>query len=352
MKKIWHKTKSKYCLVGIIVLLVIFAIAISGCGQASDGTPQSGQSHEEGEPAATEQIYEDDELIKTGPPAKALNITADPCDDPVKTENAIATINGVLSRFPAELPGIACIEGIYVCEGLTSIGIPVPAASVRTDGGTIVYVDASAPRRIDASFTHELFHAIELSNLLDEEAWARINPYETYLIDTASPGEIVRYVPNMTPAFEPGFASDYARFSPMEDRAELFTLLYSSRGLSPKERAALLSDPFLAEKIAFLKDYLNAAGLAPECMGDNLSSAENASCFLSAYTLSKPELARMGPGEAYPPANTKAGQLLADSGFEKDGIKMLYDYADGYSRVYAPASALTPIEGETVIIEL
>ncbi|MCL1896436.1 MAG: hypothetical protein FWG03_07820, partial [Clostridiales bacterium] len=60
--------------------------------------------------------------------------------------------------------------------------------------------------------------------------------------------------------------------------------------------------------------------------------------------------ARTGPGEAYPAANLIAGQLLADSGMEKDGLKMLYD--EDFRRVYAPGPALGPIEGETVEIVL
>jgi len=320
-----------------IVLLLVITIALAGCGNEK-GMPV------QGEPPAGSTA-----LIQTGELPEARNIAACVCDDPVKAKAATAIAEGVLSRFPPGLQEIAGIDGIYICEGLTSLVIPVPAASVQKNGKTTVYVDASAPRRIDVSLTHELFHAIEFKNPLDEEAWAQINPYESYPFDTASPGEIIRYVPNMTPAFEPGFVSDYARFSGMEDRAEIFSALYSGRALSAKERTAMLSDPFLMKKITFLKDYLDTVGLTAADMKDNLFS-EKTSYLCRAYTLRKPELARTGPSEAYPGAGMRAGQLLADSGFEKDGIKMLYNTSDR-TRVYAPAAALELIEDETVKIE-
>jgi len=321
-----------------IALLLVITITLAGCG------------NEKGIPAQGEQPAESTALIQTEQVPEARNITAGVCDDPVKTEAATAIAEGVLSRFPPGLQEIAGIDSIYICEGLTSLDMPVPAASIHINEKTSVYVDASAPRRIDVSLTHELFHAIEFKKPLDEEVWAQIYPYESYPFDTASPGEIIRYVPNMIPAFEPGFVSDYARFSGMEDRAELFSVLYSGRGLSAKERTALLSDPFLMEKITFLKDYLDTVGLTAADMKDNLFS-EKTSCFCKAYTLTNPELARTGPSEAYPGAGLRAGQLLADSGFDKDGIKMLYNTSDR-TRVYAPAAALELIEDETVKIEL
>jgi len=255
-----------------------------------------------------------------------------------------------LSRFQTGLLTSAGIEAIYICEGLTSFDIPVPAASIRSEGKTYIYVDASAPRRIDVSFTHELFHAFEFKHPVNEGAWAQINPYESYPFDTAEPGEIIPYTPNMTPAFEPGFVSDYARFSGMEDRAELFSVLYSGRNLSAKERTAMLCDLFLMEKIEFIKDYMKSTGLVTEDMDDNLFKETYYSC--RAYSLVNPEFAYEGPGKPYPAANLKAGQLLADSGFEKDGFKMLYDCAGGYKRVYAPPSAIEPLDDERVTIIL
>jgi len=273
--------------------------------------------------------------VRTGPVPDARNIEASACADPT---TAIEIIDTVLSRFQAELSAYTDIEAVYICEDLFSIGVKVPAASTRVNGKTVIYVDAGASRKVGVSFTHELFHALEFSNPVDEDAWARINPYETYPFETASPGEIIRYNPNMIPAFEPGFVTDYARFSAMEDRAELFTILYSDRELSAKERAALLSDPFLMEKVAFLKEYLSAIGFD---IDDNLLSVEtNYSC--RSYKLLDPELVLTGPSGVYPKANVKAGQLLADSGFESDGIKMLYD--EDLQRVYAPLSALEPLD--------
>ena len=304
---------------------------------AGDGTAAAG-----GIPVLTERIPE------------ARNIEARACGDPAKTGAAMAILDTAVSRFPQGLQARAGIEAIFICEGLTSFGIPVPAASARIEGKTCVYVDASAPRRIDVSFTHELFHAIEFERPVDADAWAQINPLETYPFDTAQPGEVFRYNPNMIPAFEPGFVSDYARFSGMEDRAELFAALYSGRALSASERTAMLSDAFLTEKIAFLKEYLDKAGLATKGLRDNLYPGEpdETRCFCRAFALLKPELARTGPDEAYPRAGLEAGQLLADSGFEKDGLRMLYDCTGGLSRVYAPPSALEPLDGETFEIVL
>ena len=292
-------------MVRIIVFLTVLMISLSGCGTAE----------------------------KT-PLQRSQYIEANVCEAP---RMAKAITEEVLARFDPDLQKIAGIEEIYICEDLKCRGVPVPAAAAIIDGKTVIYVDARAPLKIDVSFTHELFHAIEFNNPVDEEAWANINPFESYPFDTASPDEVVRYTPNMTPAFEPGFVSDYARFSGMEDRAELFTALYSGRELRPKERAALMSDPFLMKKIAFLKGYLKDAGLGGD-MKDNLFVETNFTCNL--YKLTQPELARTGPNENYPAANLEAGHTLADSGFEKDGIKMLFDCDSGFRRVYAPPEAL------------
>jgi len=331
----------------MLALIVISAIALAGCTAAADNTAARTEQASEAQgygaagdiPILTERIPE------------ARNVEARACADPAKTETAAAILDGTISGFPPGLPACAGIGAIFICEGLTSFGIPVPAASARIDGKTCVYVDASEPRRIDVSFTHELFHAIEFEHPVDADAWARINPLETYPFDTASPGEVFRYNPNMIPAFEPGFVSDYARFSGMEDRAELFSALYSGRALSASERTAILSDAFLMEKIEFLKGFLDAAGLDTEGMSDNLY-LEETRFFCRAFALRKPELAHAGPGEGYPLAGLEAGHTLAYSGFEKDGLKMLYDCSDGLSRVYAPPSALEPLDGETFEIVL
>jgi len=299
----------------LTILMIVLVAVLSGCS-AEDKTPLP----------------------------KAQYIEANVCVTP---RAATAITEGVMERFQPGLKEIAGIEEIKICEDLTFRGIPVPAAAINSDGKTVIYVDARAPLKIDVSFTHELFHAIEFQYPVDEDAWAQINPYESYMSDTASPGEIVRYTPNMTPAFEPGFVSDYARFSGMEDRAELFTALYSGRELRPKERAALMSDTYLLKKITFLKGYLENAGLV--CgLEDNLFLETNFTCSL--YKLTRPELVRTGPTEAYPPAKLIAGQVLADSGFEKDGIKMLYDCESGFRRVYAPPSALEPLESTTLCV--
>ena len=350
----------------LLFFLIVMATALSCCGTAGNVTARAGDTPAQADdipgaadtpaqagteagssgdtPAQAESIP-----IRTGPVPEARDIVARACEGPAKAEAARAIMDSAISRFPPALPHCAGIEAVYICEGLASRGVPVPAASTRIEGKAFIFVDAGAPRRIDVSFTHELFHALEFKNPVDDEAWARINPYESYLRDTASPGETVRYAPNMAPAFEPGFVSDYARFSAAEDRAEIFSMLYSGRALGAKERTAMLSDPFLLEKIAFIKKHLDVAGLGTEDMEDNLFSAETR-YFCRAFELADPGLARTGPGEAYPPAGLEAGQLLADSGMEKDGLKMLYD--TGFSRVYAPLSALAPIEGETLEIAL
>lgn len=352
-------------------MLLAAAIALAGCGAAgnarfqADGPPaqaEGAQIQADGAPARTADAAPGALDMETGAIPGVRGIEAQACEDPAMAEAAMAIIDGVVSRFPPGLSECAGIDAVYICEGLTSHGVPVPAASARIEGRTCVYVDAGAPRRIDVSFTHELFHAIEFGHPVDEGAWARINPYESYLRDTAQPGETVRYSPNTAPAFEPGFVSDYARFSAAEDRAELFSALYSGRGLSVKERAAMRSDPFLMEKIAFLKGYLDIAGLDTGGMRDNLFSVETR-CFCNAYTLAKPGLAMTGPTGAYPAANLEAGQLLAGSGIEKDGVRMLYCagngndgdrmlFGAGLSRVYAPQEALEPAEGVTIEIAL
>jgi len=376
----------KRVIIVILVLLMVFALTANeatGDRPDSASAPDSGSasgsdSASDSSPApdpAPDQASDRDRLrVLTGPIPEARNIEAAPCADPAKAEAAKDIIGECVSRFPPGFPERAGIDAVYLCEGLKSIGVPSPAASARIDGRTAVFVDAGSPRRIDVSFTHELFHAVEFKYPVDEEEWARINPYETYLRDEASPGDIVRYVPNMTPAFEPGFVSDYARFSGMEDRAELFSALYSGRKPGARERTAMLSDPFLMEKISFLKNHLDKAGLDTKGMRDNLFPGESGGseefgkagesggseefgesgesgetrCFCRAFTLTDPGLARKGPSDAYPGANLKAGELLADSGFEKNGIKMLYD--SGFARVYAPLSALEPLDGETVEI--
>jgi hypothetical protein len=66
---------------------------------------------------------------------------------------------------------------------------------------------------------------------------------------------------------------------------------------------------------------------------------------LNVYKLTDPGLALAGPGGAYPSGNLKAGDKLAYSGFEKNGLKMLY--TENFSRVYVPAEAVELIEGET-----
>jgi len=269
---------------------------------------------------------------------EAPNIEARACADETKTGDVMMTIQNALARFPQDFSEAADIDAIYVCDELKSFGIPVPAAAIRMEGKTSIYVAVGSHRKIDVSFTHELFHALELKNPVDEEAWASINPYESYPFDTYAPGEVFNYTPNMTPAFEPGFVSDYARFSPMEDRAELFTALYSGRMIYPRERTAMLCDPFLMEKAAFLKDYLGF----PDGVRDNLFIETEYTCRL--YSLSDPASVRIGPSEDYPSCNLKAGQLLADSGFEKDDIKMLYDVSDGYKRIYAKVSAVEPLD--------
>jgi len=314
-------------ILAISILPIVFAaiIALPGCAAGKDI------------PILSERVPE------------ARNIEANISSDVSNTEAATNIINMIKERFSPEFLHSAGIDAIYLCEELYCKGIPVPAAAIRTEGKTYVYVDVSAVRRIDVSLTHELFHALELVHPIDEEAWAGINPYETYPYDTAEPGETIRYTPNISPAFEPGFVSDYARFSAMEDRAELFTALYSGRELSVKERAAMRSDPFLSEKIRFLKDYLGKAGLATDEMNDNLFIETRYTCGL--YRLVEPELVQIGPGGSYPNAIIKAGQPLADSGFEKDGMRILFDCENGFSRVYAPSSAIEPIEGETVIVE-
>ena len=273
----------------------------------------------------------------------AYNIEAYDCTNPVMAETAVSSIEETLSRFPADFSELAGIKKIYVCEGLKSIGIPSPAAAIHAEGKTNIYLDASA-RMLDRPLTHELFHALEYSFPVDEEAWAGINPDEKYLMDLASPGEVVHYVPNQVPAFEPGFITDYARFSAMEDRAELFTVLYSGSELTPKERTAILSDRLILRKIEFMKEYLDVCGVNPESMEDNLLDT-GTSYTCRVYILKEPALAFAGPGHDYPGAALKAGDQLADSGFEKNGLKMLY--TESFSRVYVPAEALELIEGET-----
>jgi len=280
--------------------------------------------------------------VRAGQPPEARNIGASACEDETKTGEAMMLIQYALERLPQDFLDKADIEAIYVCEELTSFGIPAPAAAIRTGGKTTIYVEYGTYRKIDVSFTHELFRAFELKNPVDEEAWAAINPYESYPFDTYEPGEIYNYTPNMTPAFEPGFVSDYARFSAMEDRAELFTALFSGREIDPRERTAMLCDPFLMEKAAFLKGYLGF----PKDTKDNLFIETEYSCRV--YTLLDPGHARIGPSEAYPSANLKAGQLLAYSGFEKDGIKMLYD--PDFIKVYVPSPALEPLEKTTLFV--
>ena len=264
--------------------------------------------------------------------------------DPVKAEAAAAAIEEALSRFPADLPRIAGVEKVYVCENLTSLGVPSPAAAIQEGSNAFIYVDALTARRTGVSFTHELFHALEFRFPVDDETWAGINPLEPYLKDLASPGDVVPYTPNMIPAFEPGFATDYSRFSAAEDRAELFTLLYSGKELTAKERTALLNDSILLEKIEFLKTYLGECGVSPEGMKDSLLDVDTIyTCRV--YRLIDPGRARTGPGEAYPGAMLKAGDLLADSGFERDGVKMLYD--ENFRRVYAPSETLESADGES-----
>jgi hypothetical protein len=282
--------------------------------------------------------------VKTENIPPAYNIEAYDCTNSVMAGSAVSSIEETLSRLPAEFPKLASIENIYVCEGLKSLGVPSPAAAIHADEKTNIYLNADA-KRIDQSLTHELFHALEYSFPVDEEAWAGIDPDIEYLKDQASPAEVVRYTPNMIPAFEPGFATDYARFSAMEDRAELFTVLYSVSELTPKERAALLSDRILLRKIEFLKEYLAGCGISPEVMKDNLLGVDTFyTC--SVYKLNEPDLAFEGPGDSYPSADLKSGDQLADSGFEKNGFKMLY--TEYFSRVYVPAYALELIEGETI----
>ena len=319
------------------LIAILFAISLlpifTGCGAG-------------GQPGASESVKGFSVVAESIPTMR--NVEARDCGDPAKIEAAIGILEELASRFPAELPKRAGDPAIYICEGLTGFGVPTPAITMRDGGKTFIYVDAGAARKIDAAFTHELFHALEFNAPVDEDAWAQINPYERYLRDLASPGDIVRYEPNKTPAFEPGFASDYARFSGMEDRAELFAVLYSGRGLIAKERAAMLCDPYLMEKIAYLKNYLEESGLPMGNMKDNIFGVDTRySC--QAFVLTRPELASTGPSEAYPNAKLKAGQTLADSGYEKGGIKMLYD--EDRRRVYAPPVALELLDGETVEIE-
>ena len=272
----------------------------------------------------------------------ANNIEARACTDETITGSVMLLIHDVMMRFPQSFLDTADIEAIYICEELKSFGIPVPAAAIRTEGKTAIYVEAGSYRKTDASFTHELFHAYELSKPVDEEAWAAINPYETYPFDTYAPGDVFIYTPSVAPAFEPGFASDYARFSAMEDRAELFTALYSGKFIFPRERTAMLCDPFLMKKVAILKDYL---GFTDDIRDNLFIETEHTS---RTYVLLDPTHARTGPSEAYPSANLKAGQLLADSGFEKDGIKMLY--GPGYIKVYVPFEALEPLETASLFV--
>jgi len=302
-------------MVRVLLFFIIIAVALSGCAAAEED-----------------------------PLPKPQDIEASDCDDPGP---AAAIIDEVLARFQPDLKEIAGIEEIIFCKDLKFRDVPVPAAAAQKEGRTAIYIDVRAPLKIDVSFTHELFHAIEFHNPLDAEAWAKINPYENYPFDTSVRGDIFYYKPNMTPAFEPGFVSDYARFSGKEDRAELFTILYSDREIRPKERAALLSDRFLGEKIEFLKTYLENAGFERGTK-DNLFVETNYVC--GVYKLVKPELARTGPSESYPSANLKAGQVLADSGFERDGIKMLFDCDAGFSRIYAPLSALEYLDTTTLCV--
>jgi hypothetical protein len=310
------------CIITIIVLII--PIVFSGC--------------------YTERKSEATGAIITEQIPVAKSIEANDCTDPAKTEAAASAIEGTLKRFPDGFTGLAGIEAIYICEGLTNIGVPSPAATARIEGKTCIYIDAASAVRTDYSFTHELFHAIELRFPVDEEEWGKINPYEPYLKDLAKPGDVVPYIPNKIPAFEPGFATDYARFSAAEDRAELFAVMYSGSGLNAKERTAMLCDPFLMEKAEYMKGYLK--GYLKDCMEDNLLSIETNYTCRTVYSLTNPGLALTGPSEKYPPANLKAGARLAYSGFEKDGIKMLYD--ENFRRVYAPPEALELLEDETV----
>ena len=298
----------------IMIVLLIVSAMLAGCAPG------------EGAEARTEK-----------PP-----IEARACEDETKTGAVMMTIQSVLERLPQGFLDAADVETIFICEELTCFGIPAPAAAIRTDGKTTIYVEYGTYRKVDVSFTHELFHAFELKNPVDEEAWAAINPYDNYPFDTYGPGDVYHYTPNMTPAFEPGFASDYARFSAMEDRAELFTALFSGRTIHSRERTAMLCDPFLMEKTSFLIDYMGFSG----GLRDNLFIDTEFSCRV--YALLDPESARIGPSEAYPSASLKAGQLLAYSGFEKDGIKMLYD--PDFRKVYVPSPALEPLEKSTLFV--
>ena len=164
-----------------------------------------------------------------------------------QVEAFLPTMREALGSYPNGVFAKERLETIVLASDLTNAGEHCNGIAVREAAALFVNVgDVWTAETVRHSIHHEIFHLIDS---IDDQQWSALSdprfPYGTLSIADwrAAP-----------PA---GFVTAYARTSPREDRAEVFSMLVAEpSAISRRARG----DECLRKKIALLKSALEQEG--------------------------------------------------------------------------------------------